>query len=261
VLARLPSEFATHTSQHDDYVRFAGQDVCVIGAGQSALEAAALLHESGARPILLVRGQEIGFSSRMPARRTMWQRIRHPESGLGPDLKSWAIEKFPRALHFAPDSWRLRFLESHLGPLGAWWLRERIEGKVPVYTGCDVIGATPRDGRLALRVRQREAERTVECNHVVAGTGYEVDLDRLQFLDPELRWRIDRIERGPALNTRFESSVKGLYFVGLASSLSFGPLFRFVAGAAHTPPAVCRDLARRRAVPAVLPNGLDNAGR
>ena len=33
---------------------------------------------------------------------------------------------------------------------------------------------------------------------------------------------------------KFESSVRGLYFVGPMSAMSFGPLFRFVVGAEFT---------------------------
>ena len=54
-LAQLPRALATHTTQHRSYEEFRDKDVCVIGAGQSALESAVLLHESGARVQLLVR--------------------------------------------------------------------------------------------------------------------------------------------------------------------------------------------------------------
>ena len=57
VLASLPPTHVTHTAHVADFSAFAGQDVAVIGAGQSALEAAALLHEAGARPRLLVENK------------------------------------------------------------------------------------------------------------------------------------------------------------------------------------------------------------
>ena len=52
-----PANAVSHSSQHHDLSKFAGQDVAVIGAGQSALESAALLHEAGARVQVLTRGQ------------------------------------------------------------------------------------------------------------------------------------------------------------------------------------------------------------
>jgi hypothetical protein len=47
-------------------------------------------------------------------------------------------------------------------------------------------------------------------------------------------------ENAPDLNLKFESSVRGLHFLGPLSYMSFGPLFRFAAGAGYT----ARTLAR-----------------
>jgi hypothetical protein len=248
VLEGLPSALASHTSDHREFAGFAGRDVCVLGAGQSALEAAALLREQGARPRLLVRAPSVRFAGRMATERTLLERLRAPQSGLGPGQKSWLLEKFPAALHYAPQTLRLNVLRTHLGPSGTWWLRDRVVDKMPIDTGCRVLGASARSGRLALRVASaRDGEREIETDHVVAGTGYEPDVDRLPFLDAGLRARIRRVERAPALSRHFESSVPGLYFMGLASAPSFGPLFRFVVGAEYAAPALARHLARERA--------------
>lgn len=248
-LAALPRALASHTSHHSDYANFSGKDVCIVGAGQSAFEAARLLQDAGARPQLLVREGAIEFSGKMPAHRGLWQRVRRPHSGLGPGLKNWVLETFPLLVHFLPDRWRLPFVKAHLGPQGAWWLRDRIEGKVPIATGCSLVAAAPHEGRLSLLVRAADgSQRTIVCDHVIAGTGFEVDIDRLAFIDADLRGRIRRLERAPALDYRFRSSVPGLYFVGFASSPSFGPLFRFVAGAAYTSRALSRELARESRV-------------
>jgi hypothetical protein len=45
------------------------------------------------------------------------------------------------------------------------------------------------------------------------------------------------------VSRHFESSVPGLYFIGTASALSFGPAFRFVLGADFTARAITRQLA------------------
>jgi len=47
-LSGLPCSLASHTAEHRELRKFAGKQVLVIGSGQSALESAALLHESGA---------------------------------------------------------------------------------------------------------------------------------------------------------------------------------------------------------------------
>lgn len=247
VLKSLPAQLASHTSQHRDYGVYAGRDVCIVGAGQSAFEAARLLQESGARPRLLVRANEISFSSRMTPHRSLWQRIRRPSSGLGPGLKNWVLETFPGFLHFIPDRWRVPFVNEHLGPQGAWWLVDRIVGKVPVLTNTEIVSAEPRGDRLALTVRTAGESVEVSCDHVVAATGYVVDVERMAFLEPKLRGDLIRVAGAlaPALDAQFQSSVPGLYFVGFASSASFGPLFRFVAGAKYTAARLSRTLARR----------------
>lgn len=244
-LRNQPAALVSHTSQHHDFKPFAGRDVAVIGAGQSALESVALLHEQGARPQLLVRGLDPIFLDKMAPRRSITERLRSPLTVLGPGQLNWVLENVPWAMYYAPEVKRLRLLRRHLGPSGSWWLRERVEGKVPVHTRCEVLAATPADGKLRLRLREADrGERDLEVDHALAGSGFEVDVDRLPFLSPALRSRIARIERAPRLSPYFESSVPGLYFAGPASSYSFGPLFRFVAGAAYTAPKVAGRLAR-----------------
>src|SRR5215469_13929801 len=54
-LSGLPPELLSHTSDHREFNRFRGRRVAVVGAGSSALETAALLHEAGGEPHLIVR--------------------------------------------------------------------------------------------------------------------------------------------------------------------------------------------------------------
>src|SRR6266568_1627425 len=55
----LPASLVSHTFDHSDLSRFAGQRVVVLGAGQSALESAALLHEAGAETEVVARASRI----------------------------------------------------------------------------------------------------------------------------------------------------------------------------------------------------------
>jgi FAD-dependent urate hydroxylase len=67
-------------------------------------------------------------------------------------------------------------------------------------------------------------------DHVIFGTGYQVDVARYPFLEPELVNRIRRREGYPLLEGAMESSVPGLHFLGAPAAWSFGPTMRFVAG-------------------------------
>ncbi len=243
-LRGLPGELASHSSQHSSYESFKGKDVAVIGAGSSALEASAVLHEEGARPQVLARGGPPLFFDRIKSRRSLLERILVPNSVLGQGRLPWLLEHVPLGPRYLPHDRRVRFVRTYLGPSGAWWLRPRVEGKVPIRSHCRVISAVPFEGRVRLRLQEDgNRERTLDVDHVVAGTGYEPDVNRLSFLDPALRSRLRRIENAPWLSRHFESSVPGLDFVGPVSAFSSGPLFRFVAGVEYTAPALAAHLA------------------
>ena len=240
LLGSLPAALVVHTSGISSFAAFKGRDVAVVGAGQSALEAAALLFEAGARPQLLVREDAILWQTRVSRERSLWRQVRSPIVGLGTGPKAWALTNFPGAMHNVPDAWRTRFTKSHLPAEGAWWLRNRVENKFPIHRGVAVVEALEAGGRTALTLRTAKGsfERQLLVDHIVAGTGYNIDVERLAFIEKKLRGAIARLERSPRLNGSFESSVPRLHFIGPASAMSFGPLFRFVVGAEYSARAV-----------------------
>ena len=240
LLGSLPAALVVHTSGISSFAAFKGRDVAVVGAGQSALEAAALLFEAGARPQLLVREDAILWQTRVSRERSLWRQVRSPIVGLGTGPKAWALTNFPGAMHNVPDAWRTRFTKSHLPAEGAWWLRNRVENKFPIHRGVAVVEALEAGGRtvLTLRTAKGSFERQLLVDHIVAGTGYNIDVERLTFIEKKLRGAIARLERSPRLNGSFESSVPRLHFIGPASAMSFGPLFRFVVGAEYSARAV-----------------------
>lgn len=255
VLRGLPPDLVTHTCQNREYGRFRDKDVAVLGAGQSALEAAVLLHEAGARPKLLSRCDGASFAPPPPPRRPLHRRVLYPMSVLGPSRMGFFLQRVPHGFHFLPDERRVELTRRLYGPWGAWWLAARFKDNVPAISNTDILAATARDGRLALQLRSTRNGATsgLIVDHLVAGTGYQPDVDVIPFLDRSLASRIRRIERSPKLSAHFESSVPGLYFVGAAAAFSFGPLLRFVAGAEFAAPTVARRLARSRTRSAQVP--------
>ena len=103
-LRTLPGAVAMHTANVDGFAAFQGLEVAVVGAGQSALEAAALLHEAGASPRLLIRDPSIRWMTRGSRTPTPWQRIRSPISTLGGGPKAWAFTQAPGAFHRLPSA-------------------------------------------------------------------------------------------------------------------------------------------------------------
>jgi hypothetical protein len=117
-------------------------------------------------------------------------------------------------------------------------------------SGYVLRSAAMRGNRVHVQFTHRDGsilELTVD--HVIAGTGYEVDLTRLAFLDADFRSQIKLEGTSPALSGQFESSVPGLYFVGLPSAVTFGPLTRFAFGAGFTARRISAHLRRHRALP------------
>lgn len=222
----------SHSSQHDNLAGFRGARVAVIGAGQSALESAALLHEAGAETTVLARDTaRFGTPPTTPSNPLM-ARLPQPRSPLGP---TWRIYPFSHAaglFPYLPAATRLRLVKRVLGPLGAWWLADRVVGQIPILNEHAVRGATRDGDGIALATSCADGQHaTMRVDHVLAATGYRVDLAKLGFLGPELRQQIRLTDGFPQLSGSFESSVPGMYFVGLPAAATFGPLMRFVCGA------------------------------
>jgi len=120
-------------------------------------------------------------------------------------------------------------------------MKSRVVGKVAISLGRRIRSAYAIGGKVHLElVRGNGAKETLETDHVIAATGYRIDLGKLGFLDQRLQAGIRTIEGGPVLSTNYESSMPGLYFIGPASADSFGPVARFVFGVKHP----CRRLTR-----------------
>ncbi len=246
VLSSLPEEFATHTSGHTVFDEFKGREVAVIGAGASALDVAAALHGVGAEVRLVSRKPAIHFHEppgRIP--RPLLERLRSPMTGLGPGWRSLFCTRAPLVFRQMPEKFRLKVVDKHLGPAPGWFVKDQVAGRVPFLLGYSLKQAAVENGRVRLELASRDgAVRTLFADHVIAGTGYKVDLRRLSFLDGGVREALRSVNHSPVLSSTFESSVPGLYFVGASSATTFGPLARFAFGAKFTSPRLSRHLAK-----------------
>jgi cation diffusion facilitator CzcD-associated flavoprotein CzcO len=261
-LATLPKDLVTHSSEHRTFEQFEGHDVVVMGRGASSLNAAVLLHESGARVTLLTRKHKIHIhTAAKETRRSLYHRLRHPSSPLGTSLRSWLASSMPGILRYLPCQARALLTWKHLGPAGGSVLRGRIENKFPLLLGWSIASAelmeapNSADRRIKLTLTNPELEtREHITSHIIAGTGFRVDLSRYRFLDKRVQSAIRTYNSGaPVLSHHFESSVKGLFLIGPVAHASFGPLLRFAAGAGfaatHVTEKLQRNLARHRPNP------------
>ena len=248
----VPPTLASHSSEHRDFGRFASQRVAVVGGGQSALESAALLHESGAAVEVIVRTPEVHWL-RYGTRLHTWlhnqanplRRILYPPSDIGPPGLNWIVDT-PDLFRRLPFAVHSRIERRAIRPAGAGWLRPRMNG-VRITTGCVIISANPVGQQVLLRLDDG-TERCVD--HILMATGYHVDISRFAFLAPDLVRSLRLADGYPELNAGFEASLPGLHFLGASAAGTFGPLMRFVAGTKYAARALTRCILGRAANPA-----------
>ena len=261
-LSALPAERASHSSAHTDFAKFKGQDVVVLGAGSSAVDVAVLLHEAGAKVRVVARRPAIEIHSKMRLPRPLSDRLRQPMTGIGPSWRSWFFTNLPSVFHLFPEARRLKWVRTHLGPAGGWFMADRFK-RLPTLTAHRLIEATMEDDRVRLELAAGDGTRlAVMADHVIAATGYRPSIKRLAFIDPALDRAIAAVEETPILSADFQSSVPGLYFVGPIAANSFGPLMRFAVGARFVARRLSRRLAAtasRRSDPGTEPDRVDIA--
>jgi hypothetical protein len=240
-LSGLPSELVSHTADHHRFDEFRGRRVAIVGAGSSALETAALLHEAGGEVQLIVRCPDSPVWGTKPLPLTPLVRLRENKLCEGWKCPLW---NSPTAFRRLPQSMRAAKARTVLGPLGGWWLRPRVEGVIEMLEKTHVRAAEPSGSGVRLLL-DGPAQSSLQVDHVIAGTGFHFDMARLTYLPEELRARIATFSEYPVLTRAGESTVPGLYFVGAPAAFGLGPSMRFIAGTHNVATQLTRSVARR----------------
>jgi cation diffusion facilitator CzcD-associated flavoprotein CzcO len=249
----LPKEFdgvspalVSHSYHHRAVDQFAGRKVVVLGGGASAVNLAYELELVNAQATLLVRKDHVEFHERRRGRRgSLLYRLKMASSPIGPGWKTWICANLPQTFYSLPEKIRTRALRNHLKPAAGWFMRDRVEKKVPFLLGRGITRVETKTSGLSLHLSDGSQ---LDCDHVICATGYDVSVRRLPFLGRELAGAIT----GPSGNTfvgrDFQTRVPGLYAIGPMAMDNFGPLLRFMAGAEYSSPKLARLLARRVAL-------------
>ena len=221
-----------------------GHKVAVIGAGQSALEYAALSQEAGAA---------VEVIARVPALR--WIGMHKWLHQLGPvskmlyakhDVGPIGISRlvaYPKLLLNFPMGLKDRIRTRAVRPAGAPWLAPRLH-EVTMTTGRTVQDAKEIGDEIQLTLDDGSERRV---HHVFLGTGYRVDISQYEFLSRELVKEIRQLDGYPALGPGFCTSVPGLHFIGATAARNFGPLLYFVAGTEFASRELTSYVTRNRA--------------
>jgi thioredoxin reductase len=231
----LPPSLVTHTSEQRNFQKFREKEVLVIGSGTSALEAAGFLHAAGAGVEVVTRGPALRWPRQwLHTKPIGW--MFYGRGDVGPAIMSLIIER-PNLFRQLPRWIQTWWGKRAIRPSALPRLRSSVRG-VPIHTGRFSCQVRVQGERLRVRLNDG-TERAVD--HVVLGTGYRVNVARYPFLSAELLNRLDLVDGCPRLDAGFETSLRGLHFLGAPAAWSFGPLMRFVAGTEFT----ARTLTRR----------------
>jgi hypothetical protein len=239
--ADIPSALASHTSEHNDLRKFDGRRLVVIGAGQSALESAALLKEAGIHVEVIARTKTLNWVGLHPRLHHLGviSKMLYSTRDVGPAGISRLVA-MPHLFRRFPRGFQDRTAYRAIRPAGAGWLQLRIAG-VPITLGRKVVSTAVVGNQLRLQLDD-ETERLVD--HALLATGFRVDVSRYSFLSHSLLKQLETVDGFPVLNRGLESSVPGLHFLGKPAAWSFGPLLGFVSGAEFASNELIRSITR-----------------
>jgi len=240
--AGLPTTLARHSSELRDLDEFAGRRTVVVGAGQSAVEVAALLGESGAEVEIVARANRIRWLRRsgwLHAREGVVRRALYPPTDVGPVGLSHLVAK-PNAFRCVPVRLGHRIAYRCIRPAASGWLVDRTR-PIAVTLGRSVVSTTANGEVLRLRL---DDGTTRQVDRLVLATGFDLRADRHPLLGPHLLTALRTREGAPLLGPGLESSVPGLHFVGALAAESFGPIMRFVSGTPFTGRELADHIAR-----------------
>ena len=241
VFQNLSSDQAIHCYEGREVRKFAGKRVAVIGAGQSALESAALIHEANAEVELIARAPQlrwIGMHAWLHKMGPISSMLYSPHD-IGP-LGISRLVAYPKLMSHVPLALRDKIRTRAVRSAGSRWLPARLKD-VKLTTQRSVLQAKAFGDEVHLKLDDGSDRRV---DHVVLGTGYRVDLSRYDFLPQNLTRDIQLFDGYPKLASGFRSSIPGLHFIGATAARSFGPLLYFVAGTEFASRELVRGLAK-----------------
>lgn len=210
----FPRERSGHTCDFVDFRELKGRRVLIIGGRQSAFEWTALIREAGADAV------HVCYRHDTPSFTTAdWSWVNALVDRISVD-PGW----YRRLSADEKNQINRRFWEEGRLKLEPW-LAPRIDHpRVHLHPHTNVAGTNPEASGMEVTLDNGDV---FAVDHTVFATGYRVDLSRVPFLSNGLLPGL-RVQDGfPELDTRFQTSVPGLYMTSLAATRDFGSFLGF----------------------------------
>ena len=230
--AMIPAGQMSHTCDLVQFEQLAGRRCLIVGGRQSAFEWAALLREHGAAEIHVCH--------------------RHDTPQFAPADWSWVTEMIEAII--AEPGWYRQLTDDERKAINArfWaegrlklepWLKPRIDHPhVHLWPRSAIIDCQSLESG-ALRVELQNG-RTLEVDHVILATGYQVDLDRVPLLAQGTVGGQLAVRNGfPVLDEHLQRSIPGLYFTSMPATQDFGAFFAFTVSVVASTKIIGRHLA------------------
>jgi lysine/ornithine N-monooxygenase len=219
IVAGLPPERFAHTCDLVEFSALHGKRCLVVGGRQSAFEWACLINEECAAEVHVVYRHD---APRFEASDWSWIN-KHVEETLA--IRGW-YRNLPETERQAVDR---QFWETAKLKLEPWlWDRLGREGIMSwprrSVAGCQLTA----DGQIEVNL---DNQSRLRVDFLVLATGFVVDILREPLIsDQSIVSRMQIVDGYPVLDESFQSTLPGLYLVGLTSTRDFGPFFGFVRG-------------------------------
>jgi thioredoxin reductase len=231
--ALVPAELSSHTCDLVAPEKYRGRRVLIVGGRQSAFESAALIAEAGAATVHVCHRHA---TPAFTASDWAWVDALLERIGNDPAWYRGLSETERRALD-------LRFWTEGRLKLEPWLGPRVRRDSIAIHPGTSIVGCQRIHG--ALRVSLNAGE-TLEVDHVLFATGYQVNLQRLSLLrEGNLFDRVECRDGFPNLDTSLQTTVPGLFITSLPATRDFGLFFAFTAAVRASARIVARAITGR----------------
>ena len=219
LVRRLPPGRFSHTCTTVDPAPWAGQRLLILGGRQSAFETAAIFRENGVGPIHLSYRHD---TPRFEEADWTWvsaliDRVEHNPA--------W-FRNLPAA---EKEAYRYKFWAEGRLKIEPWLESRIAQPHIVLHPRTELLHSRVLKNN-ALQV-ELSNQKSIEVDHILLATGYQVQVRNLPFLDPGLLDAIRTDHGYPVLDEHFQSSVPGLYASSFMATQDFGPFMAFTISA------------------------------